>query len=284
MSKRTVQELRATARARGLVGYSKLRKEDLLRLLAGKRNSKRAKPKARPPAAAGASRKRASVKVSPAKKKRTSRLAAKKRAVKLAKPRALSEPAPQVRTRTPAASANQERIEDAKYSTTLPDLELTLPFLSVDLGEDIENLPPLPEPLLGLLPQKPGILHGYWALEPGSMKRQPGLCIRLCRIRDRVLEVLDEIPLPSESGSWYFHLGELPADTELYVQLGYYAHDGAFVGTLRRGIARVPSRNASARTDSEWWISETDFRRMYVRSGGRIENATPVWSASVSSR
>ena len=281
---RTLKELRAAAHALGLTGYSKLRKEELVRLLAKKRKAKRGKSKSRAHPVAKAAHRRAAKSASTSKKAPPQRPAPRKRlAGATSNPNSL-EPAPVPRTRTPHNAPMQERIESAKYSTTLPNLELTLPFLSIDLGEDIENLPPFPEPLLGLLPQKPGILHGYWALEPGSLTRQPGLCIRLCRIRDRVLEVLDEIALPSESGRWYFHLGELLTEAALYLQLGYYTHDGSFVTTLRRGVARIPSRGASTATDSEWWISDAEFRKMYVRSGGHIEGSTPVWSASVSSR
>ncbi len=279
MRDKTVEELRAAARARGLAGYSKLRKDELLRLLARKTSATRAKPKSRPGAAASAkaSTPRKRVKAG-ARATTTARTTRKSRAAVPA------EPAMRRGKRAVEASTYEERVEGAKYSTTLPGADLMAPFLAVDLGEDIEELPRLQEPLLGLLPQKPGTLHGYWVLEPGSLRRQPDLRIRLCRIRNQVLEILDELPLPEDSGRWYFHVGELPADTELFAQLGYYQPGGTFVTAIRRGIARVPLLQASIHTDSEWWISEADFRAMYVRSGGRVDGTRLLWSASVSSR
>jgi len=302
MRSKTVEELRAAARARGLTGCSKLRKDELLRLLARKISTKAVKPvKPVKPVKTVKAVKRVKVakpakraKGSAPRKRITLTTATKKpRALRPSTPTRAAVPAPrsrpakptsQARAQTARAPTDEDRVESAKFSSALPDHDLTAPFVSADLGEDIECLPLLPGPLLGLLPQKPGILHGYWALEPGSLRHQPDLRIRLCRIRDRVLEVLDDIPLPGDSGRWYFHVGELPADSELYAQLGHYRPDGTFVTAIRRGIARVPSLHPSAHTDANWWISEADFRKMYARTGGRVDGRNLVWSASVSSR
>ncbi len=279
MRDKTVEELRAQARARGLSGYSKMRKDKLLRLLAPGKSAARANPKSGPGPAARAKTSIARKRTKPgARTTTTARTTRKSRAALPA------EPAMRRGKRAAEVSTNEERVEGAKYSAALPGADLTVPFLAVDLGEDIEELPQLQEPLLGLLPQKPGTLHGYWALEPGSLRRQPDLRIRLCRIRNQLLEILDELPLPGDSGRWYFHVGELPVDTELFAQLGYYQSGGTFITAIRRGIARVPLLHASTHTDTDWWISEADFRAMYVRSGGRIDGTRLLWSASVSSR
>ncbi|MHB8256948.1 MAG: hypothetical protein ACYDHY_11475 [Acidiferrobacterales bacterium] len=288
MRDKTLKELRTIARRQGRSGYSGLRKNELLRLLARKKPKsarKRAKPRpeAKPartrPVVSGsanrhaASRKRATATARPHTASATAR-----------KPSRAARGSATARTRKPADRTGAGRDRQARPVIMPASLDLPVPFVAADLGEDIESLPPLPDALLGLLPQKPGILHGYWALEPGTLRRRPDLRIRLCRIRDRVLDVLDEIPLPSDSGRWYFHVGDLAAETQLYAQLGYYGEGKAFITAIDRGIARLPSSRASAHTDTDWWISEEEFGQMYVRTGGRLDGQRLVWSASVSSR
>ncbi len=288
MRDKTLKELRTIARKQGRSGYSGLRKDELLRLLTRKR-PKSAKKGAKPKPAAKPAR--AKPVVSRSAKRRA---APGKRATPAARPRTAGATARKPRRAAPGAAAARARKaadrtdtkRDGQASPAImpASLDLPVPFVAADLGEDIESLPPLPDALLGLLPQKPGILHGYWALEPGTLRRRPDLRIRLCRIRDRILDVLDEIPLPSDSGRWYFHVGDLAAETQLYAQLGYYGEGKAFITAIDRGIARLPSSHASAHTDADWWISEEEFGRMYVRTGGRLDGHRLVWSASVSSR
>ncbi len=290
MQNKTLEQLRAIARKQGRSGYSRLRKKELLRLLAQKMSNrtkpkpaaKRAKPKAayRGSVRRGTkSRKRAAAGV----RRSTSTVAAKRPRRTSPSTTSARKTASHAHVQTPKDRAGKLRGNTEKYAPIPPVVELPVPFVAADLDED-GDLPPLPDALIGLLPQKPGILHGYWALEPGTLQRQPDLRIRLCRIRDRVLEVLDEIPLPSDSGRWYFHVGDLASEAQLYTQLGYYHTDGTFITPIGRGIARLPSPQASTHTDTDWWISEAEFRKMYVRTGGRIDGPRLVWSASVSSR
>ncbi len=283
---KTLQELRAIARRQGRHGYSRLRKDELVRLLMrmppGRAMPEPVKKKKSGPKKKKAGPKR-SAKRSPsaagARNRGKSHTAPRKRAAATARPRAAAST-----VRKPAIQTGPGR-PDQRQPVVMPSgLDLPVPFVTADLKEDIESLPPLPDALLGLLPQKPGILHGYWALEPGTLRHRPDLRIRLCRIRDRVLDVLDEIPLPSDSGRWYFHVGDLASETPLYAQLGYYDANGAFITAIDRGIARLPSSHASTHTDGDWWISDAEFGRMYVRAGGRIDGQRLVWSASVSSR
>ena len=280
MRDKTLKELRTIARRQGRSGYSRLRKDELLRLLTRKKPKsakKRATPKpvrTRPVVSSPANR-------HAAPRKRATAVARSRTAGATArKPRRAAA----ARARKPADRTDAKRDGQARPAIMPAGLDLPVPFVAADLGEDIESLPPLPDALLGLLPQKPGILHGYWALEPGTLRRRPDLRIRLCRIRNRVLDVLDEIPLPSDSGRWYFHVGDLAAETQLYAQLGYYGKGKIFITAIDRGIARLPSSQASAHTDADWWISEEEFGQMYVRTGGRLDGQRLVWSASVSSR
>ncbi|MDA8363567.1 MAG: hypothetical protein M0Z84_07050 [Gammaproteobacteria bacterium] len=281
MRDKTVKQLRAIARKQGCRGYSRLRRDELLRMLA-RRRPEPSKPKPKSAAPGTRLRRRPAPKTG-----RPGKAAAVPRPGKRRTAAAARAAAGRKRNSRPKVAARRAgpKRRPKPGSLVMPvGLELPVPFVAADLGEDIESLPPLPDALLGLLPQKPGILHGYWALEPGTLRRQPDLRIRLCRIRDRVLEVLDEIPLPSDSGRWYFHVGDLAAETQLYAQLGHYGTDRKFVTAIDHGIARLPSLHASAQTDADWWISDAEFGQMYVRTGGRPDGQRLVWSASVSSR
>ncbi len=284
MHDKTVKQLRAMARKQGRRGYSRMSRSELLRLLARPVRE----PAKRRSTATGSQAKRKLGQKSARPQKRVksatpkARTKSRKRA-RVAKPAAAGvRPA---RKRTASAGRTARKLRIKPESMLIPaGLELPVPFVAADLDEDIDSLPPLPDALLGLLPQKPGILHGYWALEPGTLRRQPDLRIRLCSIHNRVLEVLDEIPLPSDSGRWYFHVGDLATETQLYAQLGYYGADHSFITAIDHGIARLPSLHASEQTDTHWWISDAEFGRMYARTGGHREGKRLVWSASVSSR
>jgi len=284
MASKTLKELRALARARGLKGYSKLTRDELERLLA-----KTAGPKSS--AATDASRQTAPAK-KPARpeakssrpKPKTARPAGRKIAAAGVPPRAVT-PYASVAAGAPERSpmsSPEERVESAKFATVMPGA-IEPPAVSTDLDEDIEKLPPVTEPTLCLLPQKPGVMHGYWVIPPNSTPKLESLKLRLGRIVGDAYEILDEIALPLERGHWYFHLDEAADMGAVYLQLGYYEPDGRFVTATRRGIARIPSLYASERTDRLWWLSEEQFRTMYLRAGGFVQGARLGWTASISS-
>ena len=179
-------------------------------------------------------------------------------------------------------SSEEERVESAKYATVLPG-SVAQPAVAADLGEDIDNLPPVTEATLCLLPQKPGVLHGYWVIPPNTPLNSRSLKLRLGRIVRDAFVIVDEISLPHERGHWYFHLDESADIGEIYLQLGYYEADGNFVTATRRGIARIPSLHPSERTDRLWWVSEKQFRAMYRRAGGIVHAGRLGWAASISS-
>jgi hypothetical protein len=288
MTTKTFTELRAQARARGLKGYSKMSRGELERLLAGSDSLKSA--------AAKKPEKAPSAKKTSATKSKTARAPAKPALTRgKKKPEATRAP-----TTTPAAappapvpqwewagevarqSAEEERVESAKYATVLPG-SVAQPAVAADLGEDIDNLPPVTEATLCLLPQKPGVLHGYWVIPPNTPLNTRSLKLRLGRIVRDAFVIVDEISLPHERGHWYFHLDESADIGEIYLQLGYYEADGNFVTATRRGIARIPSLHPSERTDRLWWVSEKQFRAMYRRAGGIVHGKRLGWAASISS-
>lgn len=271
-----LKELRALARSRGLRGYSKLSRNDLERLLSRRDSQK--------PAAAEKTGKAAPKKTAAAKPKSTATRTKKRHAVTTtpAAPVPALTPEWEWATDVQRQAADEEQVESAKYAIVPPGTAVPRAE-TADLNEDIDNLPPVNEPTLCLLPQKPGVLHGYWIVPPNSLARSRPLKLRLGRIAGDAFEIIDEIALPHERGRWYFHVDGAADTGAVYLQLGYYEPDGRFVIAIRRGVARIPSLHASDRTDRLWWVSEEQFRTMYRRAGGHVHGPRLGWSASISS-
>ena len=278
MTTKTLTELRAQARARGLKGYSKISRSELERLLTGSDSRK--------PAAAKKLGKKTSTKNTSATKSKAARTPAKSALTRGEKKPAAVPPAPvpqwEWASDISRQSAEEEQVESAKYAPDLPG-SVAPPAVAADLGEDIDNLPPVTEATLCLLPQKPGVLHGYWVIPPNTLPNSQSLKLRLGRIVRDAFEIIEEISLPHARGHWYFHLDESADAGAIYLQLGYYEPDGSFVTATRRGIARIPSLHASERTDRLWWVSEKQFRAMYRRAGGFVRAGRLGWAASISS-
>ncbi len=280
MVSKTIAELRALAKSRGLKGYSKLSIAELRRVLAQPENlaapkAKKSKPATQKTAAKPAARSSRHV---PSKK-----TTVRPTPVPAASGSTREEPAINLMSSAARLSSDEERVEDAKYAVTPRGITVSLRPSVTDLGEDIDRLPVLREPALCLLPQKPGVLHAYWILEPGATTRQPGMKLRLCRIADDTLHVMQEIPLPGERGHWYFHVDDQSEPGGFYAHLGYYRDTGEFVTAIHRGIARIPGLYASGRTDRQWWISDQKFREMYLRAGGFVTGAQLGWTSSIGS-
>lgn len=252
MPTRTLEELRAEARALGLAGYSRLKKKELLALLA-----KHKKVAAHAPAMRPAVRKKPEI-----------------------PPPTHPEPAAALAPQLARISGEEERVETAKYAVVAPGVALG-PRRLDDLREDIDLLPALREPFLCLLPQKPGILHAYWVLPPGFDTARSRL--RLCRVAGDALDVIEEITLPGARGQWYFHIPEDHDTGAWCVHLGHYNAAGHFVSSIERAVARIPSLYATGSIDRRWWLSEAQFRAMYLRAGGILRTGQLAWMGSVSS-
>lgn len=265
---KTLEELRALARSLGLKAYSKLSKAELLRLLAKQKSPRKKTAKTGPRA----------------RKPATPKATAKKRLLKKP-PATASHPEPVAHLRPQAApvTTDEERVETAKYALVPPGAALSARRLA-DLQEDIDQLPPPRQPQLTLLPQKPGVLHAYWALAPGQAARLAQLRLRLCRLADDALEVIEEITLPADRGLWYFHVPEDAEPGAWCVHLGHYDAAGHFVSAIERAIARIPTLYASGENDRRWRVSEAQFRAMYLRAGGVVRGRRLGWPGGISSQ
>lgn len=273
MKNRTVKELRAAAKARGIRGYSKLSKEALVHALdadAGEGAPQRTHHAAQTGRAARATTGGATA-AEPAPEPESPAVAPAQTPV-----------APESVAARASFASTEQLVEDAKYALRPPGSPAAL--AAPDLDEDIERLPELTQPVVALLPQKPSILHAYWVLPPGETARREGYALRLCRGAGDTLDVQQEIAVREERGSWYFHLPAEGAEHgTMLVQLGYYEH-GRFVNAGGRSQARLPSLYASTRTDQRWWIDEAEFMRMYLRAGGFVTPGQRFgWAASIGS-
>ncbi len=283
MTAKTLKELRALARSRGLRGYSKLSRGELERLLAGNAPRKAEAPKKTAP-----KKNSTAVKSKPARAPaKSARSTGKKQQASpagvAAVPAAVAPgPATYWAGETYGLYNEEQRVENAKYAMVPPG-GMAPAAVATDLGEDIERLPAIAEPMLCLLPQKPGVLHGYWVAPPDAVPEFKSLKLRLGRLNGEAFEIIEEISLPQDQGRWYFHLDHATDVGVVYLQLGYYGPDGRFVTATRRGIARIPSLYASGSIDRLWWISEEQFRAMYLRAGGLVYGPRLGWAASISS-
>lgn len=271
LAKKTVADLREMARARGLSGYSGLKKTELIALLsethAARPSAIAAKPartKATKPKSATA-RTRPAV-VRPADASDTARH---------------NEPPARLIAERAHISNVEERIETAKYAEAPRGAALAGRALD-DLHEDIDSLPLPVEPLLALMPQKPGILHAYWSLTANAPAPER-LRLRLCRLADERLIVLEEIAPPAARGHWYFHVPEGIVPGEYWLHLGHYVND-EFVTAIRRGLARIPSLYAAQGDERQGRMDEARFRLLYLRAGGTVRFGRLAWMGGTSSQ
>jgi len=272
---KTLKELQALAKSRGLKRYSKLTKPQIIALLAQ------------------AATKPASTKQIRTKKERAQE-STKKVTAPLPPASAVVSKPPSAVTETPAVEATtattatesrgvaeqngtEQWVEQAKYSLRPNGRAPAESF--TDLGEDIDRLPSLTEPVVCLMSQKPGVLHAYWVLPSGDAGQRNDYKLRLCRADASGVNVLQEVTVQTSVGNWYFHVD---AASHVNVQLGYY-ENGRFVTARGRSVAALPSLYASTRTDDRWWISDSDFRQMYLRAGGYAAAGRFAWNASIGS-
>jgi hypothetical protein len=163
---------------------------------------------------------------------------------------------------TTGGETEEERIESAKYF--FPQTHEQYPQ---DLGEDIDHLPSLAEPRLTLLLQKPGVLQASWSLVPGHRARQPGLQLRLGLMANRRFQVLQEVDVTSDIGTYYFHVDSSWPPGGIFLQLGFVDGGGRFVIAIPRGIVRLPRLLALTSLGVNWALEEDEFERAVAQSG-----------------
>lgn len=316
MPEKTVAELRSLAKARGISGYSKMRKAELLAQLERANPRKVSKPvTAKRTKPAKPARKSVGTSKAPAVRSagasRPSRRSPKKSTVP--RPRAASShtgkaiPERMVAPPRDVAPRHQTRPATVSVSTSptiarsppshepawppawwrRPETPERAKFAGPGvvaasdprLHEDIDTLPPLRRRRLVLFPQKPGVLHAYWTL--GSEQAPGPLFLRLGRSQGTQFVSVTEVPVAGGHGNYYFHISADIVFHDALVQLGYY-RDGQFITLMQSGLTRL----AHKLTAPGWWLSEALFRRRFLDppQGSSAALLTPAEVLGISSR
>ncbi len=287
---KTVAELKAEARSLGLVGYSSLRRDELVDLLV----RSTAPPRKRKPArggkapdrtrrAAGTPRKAAAkstAKRAPTKKSTSKAESRAKVISKRAKPRTAAKPKARAKRAAPRskvvskledrllsprtrrafslkhANSSQQRVTAAKYYIGAEDSpELDEAFvLPQGYGEDA----------ITLMVRDPYWLYAYWELTEERGRELKDILGEDEFVTSRlVLRVYDitgtdvsapiehyDIDVSSEARNWYVNV--LRVERDYSVDIGVIAPDGSFIVIARSNRVSLPPIGPSSVIDEEW--------------------------------
>ena len=261
MKGKTVDELRALARSRGLKGYSRLTKDGLLRLLAVKKSiASKTTAKKKKQTKAGRTA------TTPAMKKKIASGSAIRRRATTPPPASKAK-----KRKIPPLPAigDAEAAADAKFTIAMPGTRRPQPAPARSLREPIEQLPALPVPMLLVMQQKPGAIHVSWQLPPESVSTPDSTRLRLIQGGPGGETVVHDIPLPARRGSRYLLLATVGLQSGMTVQVGRYHANGSFHADMQRTLNRLPDAGPAGHTHPRWWISAQDFARLYLHGGGQ---------------
>lgn len=264
-------ELLDVAHRLGLEGVSRLRKDDLLKMIqaslsrpkrrgTAKSGSKSSKEATKPKAATSTSKKTSTAKTAPKKTapKKTDakgttpskkKIAKEKPSKPVTKPKKASSPKRPARPSSPkpasSAMSDQSRVTAAKYGREQP-------FPVEDLRHIDAALPGLPEGYgqdrIVLLPRDPEWLYAYWDIRnetKDQARRQGGvnLAVRLYELDESRLEPMTEHWVQEYSRAWYL---SVPSPGQTYVaEIGYRNGDGGWCPMLRSNAVNVPPAGPS---------------------------------------
>jgi len=246
LNDKTMTELRALARIRGLRGYSKLRKRDLMKLL---QNSRSANAPGDP---------KPSKRSQPRSDRKTHLLAPAPRPG----PPAL-EPGSLAPNIDNAQNRPDPRADRTKFSPGPAAPGARRPVHRADNSDPITSRPALHAPRLVALPQKPGILHVYWRLPEDPVAELRLRIVRIDRGGDGIVSEI--IPMTAE-GNAYIQVPETADMVEYRAELGRNCGEGNFDLVVPSVVTRTPRNEPSIDGDTRWWISGEEFRSRFARA------------------
>ncbi|MGQ9575664.1 MAG: DUF4912 domain-containing protein [Thermoguttaceae bacterium] len=276
---RTVKDLAAMAKRKGVVGWHAMRKEELVQALLKcfkSRASQGTKSRSNGKNAAGPAPGRQSGGNGPAAaKKAPNGQQATHGAKKSAK-------APAGDGRGPATqksrSGRAERGLDQIRAKLAQSKDLSLRFSCEDGAE--------PKDRLVLMVRDPYWLHAYWELSRQSVERARAALgqhwhgakpvLRLVEVvRDgttsSVRKIIRDIEIHGGVNNWYVDVDDPPRSFQL--EIGYLALDRRFVSLARSNVVSTPPVGAVKSFDGNWAEVAEDYDRIYALSGGYSDEA-----------
>jgi hypothetical protein len=298
LEKRTVAELRALAKSKGLSGYAGLAKAKLVSLLAGVTPSgvKRAEPRRRPaPAAAKPVRTRPQA-ASPKRAKPAAAKRAKPTPPKptLPKRRAAEHPAApreaEGRLLSPRATrafsllraTGEQRIAAGKYYLGVPE--------SPELDAHFEYPQSYGENAITLMVRDPYWLFAYWEFAPDlqtTLRARIGAeALSKSRLVLRVYDVTGtdpdhpvgyhDIDVAPGARNWYVNV--MRVERDYCVDLGLITPDGSFIIIARSNRVSLPPVGPSDVVDEEWVTLEA-LEEFYVKSERGPSSGSGGWGS-----
>jgi hypothetical protein len=283
LTKKSVADLRALAKARGIKGVSKLRKAELVSALEGAaRPSASRKPAKTEKPRAGARKKKAepvSAKA-PGVKAGASRAARRGGAARTAGRQAVASGG----IAGSASSARPSRPSRARAARRLDEqrVKASKYYVGVQSSPELDQEFAYPEThganVIVLLVRDPYWLFAYWEFAPSLREDLIGKIGEEDLNRSRlVLRVYDvtgtdpdapesyhDIDVAPEARNWYINVSRV--EREYAVDIGVVAPDGTFVLIARSNRVSLPPVGPSGLVDEEWAGIE-ELYELFVRSG-----------------
>jgi hypothetical protein len=249
---RTVKDLAAMAKRKGVRGWHAMRKGELIRALVKLARAEAAKAARK----RGSARRRGSAKTASAKSASKGR-----RSARASKP-----------TRKARSAHSERRLSQIRAKLTR----------SKDLAFDADgNGNGYTKDRLVVMVRDPYWLHAYWEITRRSMERvrvamgqrwhgaRPILRVSEV-VRDgttsTVRKVLRDIEIHGGVNNWYVDVHEPPKTFQL--DIGYISPDGKFLCLARSNVVSTPRAASHESFDRNWADVAKDFDRIYAMSGG----------------
>ena len=310
LEKRTVAELRALARSKGLSGYAGLAKAKLVSLLAvvASSGAKRAEPRRRPApapkpipprpkparaAAAPTKAKPARTQPSAASPKRAKPAAKRAKPTplkKLAAERPVALPAAEGRLLSPRATrafsllraTGEQRVAAGKYFLGVPE--------SPELDAHFEYPQSYGENAITLMVRDPYWLFAYWEFAPdlqATLRARIGAeALSKSRLVLRVYDVTGtdpdhpvgyhDIDVAPGARNWYVNV--MRVERDYCVDLGLITPDGSFIIIARSNRVSLPPVGPSGVVDEEWVTLEA-LEEFYVKSERGPSSGSGGWGS-----